>query len=212
MQTMFKHRLWHNGILAILRGLDKQETYDTVQALIEGGIFMVEVTSDSPNAWHVINTLKTKEPRLVVGAGTVLDTETAREAIEAGADFLFSPIVRPEMIQIAHRYGRMAIPGVMTPTEALLAMECGADIVKLFPAGSLGVSYLKELRGPFPYIPFIPTGGITPENAAEFVKAGAVAVGMGSALVKRDWLKTRNYAEITRIAKELSQKISVAAI
>lgn len=209
---MFKHRLWHNGILAILRGLDKQETYDTVQALIEAGIFMVEVTSDSPNAWHVINTLKTKEPRLVVGAGTVLDTETAREAIEAGADFLFSPVVRPEVIQIAHRYGRMAIPGVMTPTEALLAMECGADIVKLFPAGSLGVSYLKELRGPFPYIPFIPTGGITAQNASAFIKAGAVAVGMGSALVNKDWLKTKNFAEITRMAKELGQEISAVAV
>lgn len=205
---MFKDRLWHNGILAILRGFNKQETYDTVQALIEAGIFMVEVTSDSPNAWHVINTLKTMEPRLVVGAGTVLDTETAREAIEAGADFLFSPILRPEVIQMAHRYGRVAIPGVMTATEALLAMECGADIVKLFPAGSLGVNYLKELRGPFPYIPFIPTGGITRENAADFIKAGAVAVGMGSSLIKKDWLKDKNYAEITRLAKELGEEIS----
>jgi len=205
---MFKERLWHNGILAILRGFNKQETYDAVQALIEAGVFMVEVTSDSPNAWHAINTLKAMEPRLVVGAGTVLDTETAREAIEAGADFIFSPVVRPDVIQMAHRYGRMAIPGVMTPTEALLAMECGADIVKLFPAGSLGVNYLKELRGPFPYIPFIPTGGITTENAVAFIEAGAVAVGMGSALVKRDLLKTKKYAEITRLAKELRQKIS----
>lgn len=205
---MFKHRLWHNGILAILRGFNKQETYDAVQALIEAEVFMVEVTSDSPNAWHVINTLKAMEPRLVVGAGTVLDTETAREAIEAGADFIFSPVVRPEVIQMAHRYGRMAIPGVLTPTEALLAMECGADIVKLFPAGSLGVNYLKELRGPFPYIPFIPTGGITTENAVAFIEAGAVAVGMGSALVKKDWLKTKKYAEITRLARDLGQKIA----
>jgi len=205
---MFKDRLWHNGILAILRGFNKQETYDTVQALMEAGIFMVEVTSDSPNAWNVINTLKNMESRLVVGAGTVLDTETAREAIEAGADFLFSPVIRPEVIQIAHRYGRMAIPGVMTPSEALLAIECGADIVKLFPAGSLGVNYLKEMRGPFPYIPFIPTGGITRENAAAFIEAGAVAVGMGSALIQKDWLKTKKYAEITRLAKELGQEIS----
>jgi 2-dehydro-3-deoxyphosphogluconate aldolase/(4S)-4-hydroxy-2-oxoglutarate aldolase len=205
---MFKDRLWHNGILAILRGFNKQETYDTVQALMEAGIFMVEVTSDSPNAWNVINTLKNMESRLVVGAGTVLDTATAREAIEAGADFIFSPVVRPEVIQIAHRYGRIAIPGVMTPSEALLAIECGADIVKLFPAGSLGVNYLKEMRGPFPYIPFIPTGGITRENAVAFIEAGAVAVGMGSALIKKDWLKTKNFAEITRLAKELGQEIS----
>lgn len=205
---MFKDRLWHNGILAILRGFNKQETYDTVQALMEAGIFMVEITSDSPNAWNVINTLKNMESRLVVGAGTVLDTATAREAIEAGADFIFSPVVRPEVIQIAHRYGRMAIPGVMTPSEALLAIECGADIVKLFPAGSLGVNYLKEMRGPFPYIPFIPTGGITRENAVAFIEAGAVAVGMGSALIKKDWLKTKNFAEITRLAKELGQEIS----
>ena len=205
---MFKDRLWHNGILAILRGFNKQETYDTVQALMEAGIFMVEVTSDSPNAWNVINTLKNMEPRLVVGAGTVLDTETAREAIEAGADFLFSPVIRPEVIQIAHRYGRMAIPGVMTPSEALLAVECGADIVKLFPAGSLGVNYLKEMRGPFPYIPFIPTGGVTRENAVAFIEAGAVAVGMGSALIRKDWLESKNFAEITLLAKELGQEIS----
>lgn len=209
---MFKHRLWHNGILAILRGFNEQEAYDTVQALIEAGIFTIEVTSDSPDAWRVIDALKTREPRLVVGTGTVLDTETAREAIESGADFLFSPVVRPEVIQIAHRYGRMAIPGVMTPTEALLAMESGADIVKLFPAGSLGVNFLKELRGPFPYIPFIPTGGITAENAAAFIQAGAVAVGMGSALVKKDWLKTKNYAEITRLAKQIGQEISKAVL
>ncbi|HZK84924.1 MAG TPA: bifunctional 4-hydroxy-2-oxoglutarate aldolase/2-dehydro-3-deoxy-phosphogluconate aldolase [Desulfosporosinus sp.] len=205
---MLKNRLWQNGVLAILRGFNKQETYDTVQALIEAGIFTIEVTSDSPNAWHVINTLKGMERRLVVGAGSVLDTETARDAIEAGADFIFSPVVRPEVIQIAHRYGRMAIPGVMTPSEALLAIECGADIVKLFPAGSLGVSYLKEMRGPFPYIPFIPTGGVTRENAVAFIEAGAVAVGMGSALVKKDWLKTKNFAEITRLAEELVKEIS----
>ncbi len=205
---MLKERLWHNGILAILRGFNEQQANDAAQALLEAGITAIEVTADSPGSWRVIDTLKTKDARLIVGAGTVLDTETARQAIEAGADFLFSPVVRPEVIQIAHRYGRMAIPGAMTPTEVLLAVESGADIVKLFPAGSLGVSYLKELRGPFPYIPFIPTGGITADNAASFIEAGAVAVGMGGALIKKEWVQTKNFAEITHLAQKLRKEIS----
>ena len=204
---MFKERLWHKGVLAILRGFNETEALHAALALLEAGISTIEVTADSQGAWRVIDTLKTKESRLVVGAGTVLDTETARQAIEAGADFLFSPIVFPEMMQIAHRYGRLAIPGAMTPTEVLLAVEAGADIVKLFPAGSLGVNYLKELRGPFPYIPFLPTGGITLDNAPEFIQAGAVGVGMGSALVKKDWVKQKNFAQITRHALELQEKI-----
>jgi len=142
-----------------------------------------------------------------VGAGTVLDTETARQAIEVGADFLFSPVVNAEMIQFAHRYGRMAIPGAMTPTEVLLAVEAGADIVKLFPAGALGVSYLEQLRGPFPYIPFIPTGGINSGNAVSFIQVGAVAVGIGSSLVQKQWVKEKNYDQITQLAAKIRAEI-----
>ncbi len=199
---MFTDRLWHKGILAILRGYSETEAYEAAQALCEAGVTAFEVTADSPSAWRVIELLK-KDSRLIVGAGTVLDTETARRAIESGADFLFSPVVRPEVIQYAHRYGRVAIPGAMTPTEVLLALEAGADIVKLFPAGSLGVNYLKELRGPFPYIPFMPTGGITAENASAFIGAGAVSLGMGGSLVKKDWVKEKRYQEITNLASKL---------
>lgn len=204
---MFKERLWQNGVLAILRGFSETEAIDAAQALLEGGISAIEVTSDSPGAWHIIEGLKKRNTQIMVGAGTVLDTETARQAIEAGADFLFSPIFFPEMMKIAHRYGRIAIPGAMTPTEVLQALETGADIVKLFPAGSLGVNYLKELRGPFSYIPFLPTGGITLENAPEFIRAGAVGVGMGSALVNREWVKDKKYALLTNQAKELQKRI-----
>jgi 2-dehydro-3-deoxyphosphogluconate aldolase / (4S)-4-hydroxy-2-oxoglutarate aldolase len=202
---MFRDRLWHSGILAILRGFSENEAYDAAQALLEAGVSAIEVTADSPGAWKVIESLK-KDSRLIVGAGTVLDTETARQAIESGADFLFSPVIRPEMIQFAHRYGRLAIPGAMTPTEILLALEAGADIVKLYPAGSLGVNYLKELRGPFPYIPFMPTGGINSENASSFIGAGAVCVGMGGSLVKKDWVKEKKYQEITKLALKLQEE------
>lgn len=204
---MFKERLWQNGVLAILRGFSETEAIYAAQALLEGGISAIEVTSDSPGAWHIIESLKKRNTQIMVGAGTVLDTETARQAIEVGADFLFSPVFFPEMMKIAHRYGRMAIPGAMTPTEVLQALESGADIVKLFPAGSLGVNYLKELRGPFAYIPFLPTGGITLENAPEFIRAGAVGVGMGSALVNREWVKEKKYALLTNQAKELQKRI-----
>lgn len=204
---MFKERLWQNGVLAILRGFSETEAIDAAQALLEGGVSAIEVTSDSPGAWNIIETLKKYNTHIVVGAGTVLDTETARQAIEVGADFLFSPIFFPEMMQIAHRYGRMAIPGAMTPTEVLQALEAGADIVKLFPAGSLGVNYLKELRGPFSYIPFLPTGGITLDNAPDFIQAGAVGVGMGSALVNRGWVKEKKFVQLTHQAKELQKQI-----
>jgi len=206
---MVTDRLWHKGVLAILRGYSETEAHDAAQALGEAGVSAFEVTADSPGAWRVIESLK-KDSRFIVGAGTVLDTETARRAIESGADFLFSPVVRPEVIQYAHRYGRVAIPGAMTPTEVLLALEAGADIVKLFPAGSLGVNYLKELRGPFPYIPFMPTGGITAENAATFIGAGAVSVGMGGALVKKDWVKEKKFQEITNLANKLLQEFQSA--
>lgn len=203
-------RLWAGGILAILRGYGLEDAKAVAKALLDAGVNTFEVTADSPDAWKMIHTLKTLNDRFVVGAGTVLDTETAREAIQAGADFLFSPIVRPEMIQIAHRYGRMAIPGAMTPTEVVVAMEAGADIVKLFPAGSLGVAYLKEMRGPLPYVPFIPTGGITAENAAQFIKAGAVAVGMGSSLIIKEAVKQREFERITVLAKTIKQQIAEA--
>ncbi|WP_425807776.1 bifunctional 4-hydroxy-2-oxoglutarate aldolase/2-dehydro-3-deoxy-phosphogluconate aldolase [Desulfitobacterium sp. Sab5] len=204
---MFKERLWQNGVLAILRGFSETEAIDAAQALLEGGVSAIEVTSDSPGAWNIIETLKKQNTHIVVGAGTVLDTETARQAIEVGADFLFSPIFFPEMMQIAHRYGRLAIPGAMTPTEVMQALEAGADIVKLFPAGSLGVNYLKELRGPFSYIPFLPTGGITLDNAPDFIRAGAVGVGMGSALVNKGWVKEKKFAQLTNQAKELQKLI-----
>lgn len=204
---MFKERLWQNGVLAILRGFSEAEAVDAAQALLEGGVSAIEVTSDSPGAWNIIETLKKQNNNIVVGAGTVLDTETARQAIEAGADFLFSPIFFPEMMKIAHRYGRMAIPGAMTPTEVMQALEAGADIVKLFPAGSLGVNYLKELRGPFSYIPFLPTGGITLDNAPDFIRAGAVGVGMGSALVNRGWVKEKKFAQLANQAQELQKRI-----
>lgn len=203
-------RLWAGGILAILRGYGLEDAKAVAKALLDAGVNTFEVTADSPDAWKMIHTLKTLNDRFVVGAGTVLDTEAAREAIQAGADFLFSPIVRPEMIQIAHRYGRMAIPGAMTPTEVVVAMEAGADIVKLFPAGSLGVAYLKEMRGPLPYVPFIPTGGITAENAAQFIKAGAVAVGMGSSLIIKEAVKQREFERITVLAKTIKQQIAEA--
>lgn len=209
---MFIGRLWYSGVLAILRGFSEEDAFSASQALIEAGISTIEITADSRGAWRVIESLKASDPRLIVGAGTVLDSETAKEAIQAGADFLFSPIVNRKMIELAHRYGRLAIPGAMTPTEVVTALEAGADIVKLFPAGSLGVNYLKELRGPFPYVPFLPTGGITTENAAAFIKAGAIGVGMGSALVKKEWVKQKDFTKLAAFASELQKQISVQAL
>lgn len=170
-------------IIAIIRGAEEDQALPAVQALYEGGIRVVELTATTPGVMSLIERLRKVMPQdLIVGAGTVLDPETARAAILAGAQFILSPTVKPETITLTKRYGVISIPGAMTPTEILTAYELGADIVKVFPAGPLGPRYLKDVNAPLPQIPLMPTGGVGLDNIGAYVQAGAAAAGVGNSL------------------------------
>lgn len=180
--TSLNHILTHQ-IIAIIRGADPDEILEIVDALRAGGINTLEITTNSPSAISIIEKLSDKYgSELLIGAGTVLDTETARAAILAGAKFIISPTTDLPTITLTRRYGCVSIPGAFTPTEILKAFEHGGEIIKVFPA-ILGAGYIKEIRGPLSQIPLMPTGGVNIQNIHEFKQAGAVAFGVGSALV-----------------------------
>ena len=148
--------------------------------------------------------------RALVGAGTVLDSESAKQAIGAGAEFVFSPSLSQDVIRTALRYGKIAIPGVITPTEMITAVEWGADAVKLFPAGHFGPKYMKDIQGPFPHIPIIPTGGVSLDNIEDFIKAGAVTVGIGGGLVSKEILETKNFDKLKKNAISYVEAVKAA--
>ncbi|WP_236784657.1 bifunctional 4-hydroxy-2-oxoglutarate aldolase/2-dehydro-3-deoxy-phosphogluconate aldolase [Alteribacter salitolerans] len=177
-----------SGIVAVIRGAKKDSILDVAKALREGGIKSLEITVESPGAMGVIEKLASEftGDGVSVGAGTVLDPETARAAILSGAQFIFSPTLNADTIKIAKRYGALSVPGAFTPTEILTAFEHGADMVKVFPARTLGASFIKDMKGPLPQIPLIATGGIDLSNAGEFIEAGAAGIGLGSTLVPSD--------------------------
>jgi len=207
--------LYESGVVAILRGIDLNRIIPIVQALNDGGIKAVEVTLNHPDSLQAIRTLvKQLGEDNIIGAGTVLDPESARAAIFEGASFIISPSLNRSTIETTKRYGAVSIPGAFTPTEILTAFENGADIVKVYPATSLGISFLKDISGPFPHIPLMPTGGITLENIGEYLQGGAVVVGVGSSLVNtsqkidKDSLlqltqRAKNFIEEYQKAKQL---------
>ncbi|WP_142130254.1 bifunctional 4-hydroxy-2-oxoglutarate aldolase/2-dehydro-3-deoxy-phosphogluconate aldolase [Bacillus sp. SLBN-3] len=170
--------------IAIIRGYRTEDAVRIARALKKGGVTLLEVTLNSPDALRTIRELS-NEPGMTVGAGTVLDGAAAQGAIEAGARFILSPTLKIETIRTAKRYGVISIPGAYTPSEILTAFEEGADIVKVFPATALGPSFIKDMQGPLPQVRLLPTGGVTVENATTFLEAGAVGVGLGSSLVHR---------------------------
>ena len=194
-------RLTESGIIAILRSHTGAKLIEAAKALVAGGIPAVEVTMTTPGALNIIReTKRALGDSICMGVGSVLDAETARAALLAGAEYIVTPIVRPEVIQLAHRYGVPVIMGAMTPTEAFTAHELGADFIKLFPAETLGPGYVKSLLAPLPALQIIPTGGVTPENVGEYIKAGCVAVGAGSQLVNQALLDNGDFSQITKLA------------
>jgi 2-dehydro-3-deoxyphosphogluconate aldolase/(4S)-4-hydroxy-2-oxoglutarate aldolase len=199
------------GVVAIIRAAGSGELIDVVHALREGGLTCIEVTMTTPKALEVIKAAREKVGEAAaIGVGTVLDAETARAAILAGAQFVVAPITDLPTIEVCKRYSVPVMPGALTPTEIVRAWQAGADFVKVFPTGSLGSQYISDLRGPLPHIKMIPTGGITLENAADFIKAGAVALGIGSALVRKDWLKKQDFAAIRTAAGQWLQAVKQA--
>ena len=172
------------GIVAVIRLQEPEKLRAVVDAIAEGGVRAIEVTMTVPGAVDLIRTLAPTLPSdFLLGAGTVLDAATADDVIGAGAQFVVSPIFRPAVIDACHARDVPAFPGCFTPTEILEAWDAGADIVKVFPATTLGPGYFKDLRGPLPHVKLMPTGGVTIENADEWIRAGAVAVGVGTALL-----------------------------
>ncbi|MEX6053171.1 bifunctional 4-hydroxy-2-oxoglutarate aldolase/2-dehydro-3-deoxy-phosphogluconate aldolase [Mammaliicoccus sciuri] len=188
-------------LIAILRNAKPNDILPIVETLYKAGIRAIEVTMNSPKALESIELISDEmKGKVVVGAGTVLDAESAKLAILSGATFILSPTVDKETIRMSKKYGAVSIPGAMTPTEILEAYEYGGDIIKVFPTTSLGPEYIKDLQGPLPHIPLLPTGGVSIDNVTDFIKAGAVGVGLGSALVNTKVETNKAYFE------ELEQK------
>jgi 2-dehydro-3-deoxyphosphogluconate aldolase/(4S)-4-hydroxy-2-oxoglutarate aldolase len=195
-------RLLHPGIIAILRADSSAQMLRAAEALYAGGVTAMEVTMTTPGALDLIREVNAAfSGRILMGVGSVLDPETCRSAILAGADFVVTPIAKLEVIKMCNRYSKPIACGAFTPTEALLAHESGADLVKIFPADAMGPAYIRSLLAPMPMLRLLPTGGVTPENAGEFLRAGAVALGVGSGLVSSAVLKGGDWEALTAVAR-----------
>ncbi len=199
------------GVVAVIRMKDPRRLMKVVEAIRAGGVKNIEITMTVPNAVAIIEDLAKNAPSdVLVGAGTVTDASKAREVIEAGARFVVSPTTDFEVIRICKEKGVVTIPGCFTPTEILAAWKAGADIVKVFPATSLGPKYFKDLSGPFPDIRLMPTGGVTIDNVGEWVKAGAVAVGIGGDLLDKKAIGEERYEVLTERATRMVKNFQEA--
>jgi 2-dehydro-3-deoxyphosphogluconate aldolase/(4S)-4-hydroxy-2-oxoglutarate aldolase len=189
-------------VIAVIRADRAEDLVNVGRALRKGGVKFIEITMTVPGALAVIEeaTAALSTDDVYIGAGTVLDAETARLGILAGANFIVSPVFRPDLVSICKRYAVPVMPGAMTPTEVLNAWEAGADVVKIFPAGVGGPQFFKDLRGPFPHIKIMPTGAVNRATAPEFIKAGACAVGVGGELVGKPLIAAKDFATITENA------------
>ena len=203
-------RIIQHGLVAVVRTENADQAKRVAAACLEGGVAALEITFTVPGAHKAIEDLAKEYAKgeLLLGPGTVLDPETARIAILSGAEYIISPYFDEATTKLCNRYRVACMPGVMTPKEAVQAMEAGADILKVFPANLFGPTIIKSLLGPLPQAKLMPTGGVSAENAAEWIKAGAVALGAGSELTKG--ARTGNYAEITETARKYIQAITAA--
>jgi 2-dehydro-3-deoxyphosphogluconate aldolase/(4S)-4-hydroxy-2-oxoglutarate aldolase len=202
--------LTDTGVVAVIRTKSGDELVNVCQALADGGIKGVEITMTSPGAIEAIyQASKILKGKAIIGAGSVLDPETARAVMLAGADFIVGPTLNLELIRICKRYGKIVIPGAFSPTEILTAWQAGADVVKVFPATRLGPSFIKDVLGPLPQVKLTPTGGVNLENLGDFIKAGAVFVGAGSALVSKQLVADQDW---DGLAKRAADFVSAAKL
>jgi len=203
-------KILDTGVIAIVRVASAADAVDVCGAVSRGGVKTIEVTMTVPGAIEAIREFKKQsKDDVLLGAGTVLDPETARIVILNGADFIVSPNLNIEVIKMAHRYGKLVIPGTFTPTEILAAWDAGADIVKVFPAGVVGPQYLKDIKGPLPQIRLTPTGGVTLENTPDFIRAGASCVSVATALVDKKALAEKNFDVISEKARQFIEAVKV---
>jgi 2-dehydro-3-deoxyphosphogluconate aldolase/(4S)-4-hydroxy-2-oxoglutarate aldolase len=194
--------------VAVIRMTDAAKLAKAAAALREGGVTALEVTMTVPGAVEIIRAMaRDKEPGVLIGAGTVLDAGTASDVIAAGADFVVSPITDGDMITVCREAEVLVVPGAFTPTEIVAAWRAGADIVKVFPATSLGPQFFRDLRGPLPHIRLMPTGGVTLENAREFLAAGACCVGIGTALLDKMTIDSDDWEGLASRARRLVESL-----
>jgi len=196
------------GVIAIMRARSTEQLLTAADAIKKGGVKVIEVTMTTPGALGVIEAAQKRfGDEVLFGAGSVLDPETARAAILAGAGFIVAPTLNLDTIAMCSRYSIPVIPGALTPTEALTAWEAGADLIKIFPAGLHGPDFIKAILAPLPHLEIVPVGGVSLDNAADFIRSGAAALGVGSSLVSQKLLDEGNLEELTRRAKTLLAEV-----
>jgi len=201
------------GVVAIIRMTDADRVRAVFDAIGEGGVRAIEVTMTVPGAVDVIRRLAAElPPGFLLGAGTVLDAETVSRVVGAGAQFVVSPVFRREVVAACHASDVAAMPGCFSPTEILEAWDAGADVVKVFPSTSLGPQYLKDVRGPLPQVKLMPTGGVTLDNAGDWIRAGAVAVGVGTALLDKAAIAAGDYAVLRTKASRIVANVRAARV
>ncbi|GGK34411.1 2-dehydro-3-deoxy-phosphogluconate aldolase [Caldalkalibacillus thermarum] len=204
-------QLLENGLVVVVRRPPFREVEAIAQALVDGGVQALEITFDSEDAPQMIDKLKSRfGDEVLVGAGTVLSVEQVKQAVACGVDFVFSPHYDPRIVEETIKHGKISIPGAMTPTEIVQAHHSGADLIKVFPASTLGPRYFKELRGPLSHIRLMPTGGVNLDNIPAFIENGAVAVGVGGALLKPALIKEKAYAQLTELASQFVETLKKA--
>lgn len=196
------------GLVAVIRADSADQLIDVFRALGEGGANVAEVTMTTPGALDVIHQATTKLGKeFIVGVGSVLDAETARAAILAGAQYVVAPTTNLGVIEICHRYDKAVIPGALTPTEIITAWQAGADMVKVFPANLFGPQYFKDVLAPMPHLKLTPTGGVDLTTAADWLKAGAACLGVGSSLVRKDLIKAKDWKGLTGLARQFVEVV-----
>lgn len=198
-----------NGVVAVVRTKHPDKLIKIIEAIYEGGIKCIEITMTVPNALNMITQVrKSVSSEILVGVGSVLDSDTAQKAIDAGAKFVVSPIYNNEILSISHKNNVPVMPGCFTPTEIFNAQKAGADIIKVFPADVLGMRFFKSIKAPMPNLKIMPTGGVTLDNAGDWIKSGACAVGIGSALLDEKAIEDSNYSKLTENAKRIINSLN----
>ncbi len=213
MQTResIKSELKEAGLIAVVRARSTEQAVPLSHALLEGGIRAIEITFSTPNAPQAIrNVIDVLGDKALVGVGTVIQPEQCRTAMEAGAQFVVTPILRTSLVEPVHAADKPIMVGAYSPTEAQTAFEAGADMVKIFPADGLGPSYIKALRAPLPHLSVVPTGGVNLDTIEPFLKAGCVALGVGSSLLTKAILDTNDWPALTKLARQFSDRLQQA--
>ena len=204
-------RMLNPGVVAVIRADSSEQLMDVARALEAGGVTAMEITMTTPRALEVIAAVTAEMgDRVLMGVGTVLDSETCRMALYAGAQFVVTPVMRPEIIALCNRYSVPIVSGAYTPTEALAAHEAGADFIKIFPADGLGPNYIKAIKAPLPQLEIIPTGGVDVHTAGDFVRAGCAAVAAGGSLVSKEVLKSGDWQKLTETARAFVAAVAAA--